>query len=177
MPKLHTSSNVTPIRPGMITVVDLGDTSHSLGPFVMSTSEDPHVDQSPLLFTHTESPAPVVDLTRRSKIRELSLHCSNPKSSLRGGPGFKDTLVATAQETAASHSFGQTKTQASAPKSGSNSGPVPIQGDEASLLWILLWHGIYLHPHRESSSLFSLRLSSALECSPVGILHSIQAQF
>lgn len=102
----------------MITVVDLGDTSHLLGPFVMSTSEDPHVDQSLLLFTHMESPAPVVDLTRRSKVRELLLHCSNPKSSLRGGPGFKDTLVATAQETAASHSFGQTKLKLQPPNLG-----------------------------------------------------------
>jgi hypothetical protein len=57
-------------------MVDLGDTSRTLGPFVVSTqpkqlpSEDPSEDQTLLLLTHTELPAPVVDLRRRSKFRE-----------------------------------------------------------------------------------------------------------
>lgn len=70
--KLRTFSNVTPIQPGMITVVDLGDTSRTLGPFVVSPQpQQLGEDRSCLQFTPINSvPAPIVDLRNRTQSRE-----------------------------------------------------------------------------------------------------------
>ncbi|KAI9456350.1 hypothetical protein BJY52DRAFT_560465 [Lactarius psammicola] len=68
--KLRTFSNVTPIQPGMITMVDLGDTSRTLGPFVVSTHPHQHLDedQARLLFTPNSMPAPMIDLRKITQL-------------------------------------------------------------------------------------------------------------
>ena len=67
--KPHTFSNVTPIQPGMITMVDLGDTSHTLGLFVPQ-QQQLSIDQPHLLFTHNPVPVPTIDLRKISQFRK-----------------------------------------------------------------------------------------------------------
>jgi hypothetical protein len=84
-PKLRTFSNVTPIVAGMVTMVDLSDTTRP-GPLVAVSTVVPQQllaeasaeelsDQSVSPFTH--DPTPMIDLSKRNQIRE---------SSSRNGP-------------------------------------------------------------------------------------------
>ena len=72
--KLRTFSNVTPVLPGKVTMVDLGDTSHTLGPFVVSTQpQQQHVEASVEDESGTQrhsAHAPIVDLRNITQFRE-----------------------------------------------------------------------------------------------------------
>ena len=75
--KPRTFSNITPIQPGMVTMVDLGDTSRTLGPFVVPTQPLLQLgeDQSRLRFPHNSVPVPMIDLKKlkkKSQFRESS---------------------------------------------------------------------------------------------------------
>lgn len=70
--KPRTFSNVTPIQPGTVTIVDLGDTTRTLGPIVAQPQQLQLSKDQPLPFTTAApvGPVPMIDLKKMIQPRE-----------------------------------------------------------------------------------------------------------